>query len=173
MEDNKIRLILGVKKPIWLAVGKEPEFRVIGWTTRKPIHDNGFIDEGALLIFSHIYKPPENIYPERVDALNFMMVIPGSKSEPRFPEFDEKEIESLLEEGALEPYLVWIDIDEISITKGNVFIKYPRKISFDERFFVPKEIYLIIGPEESSISGHKLGIGEKISLKQLLEHYSD
>ncbi len=40
MEVNKEdkpekQLILGVEKPIWLAVEKEPKFEILGWTTKK------------------------------------------------------------------------------------------------------------------------------------------
>lgn len=166
--DGKPKLILGVEKPIWLAVEKEPTFKVIGWTTTKPKYDNGFIDKGSVLVFSHIY--------EKYESLNFIEIRPGGVYESHKPEFDQNEIDYLVTEGALT-LLTLEDIEEISIIMGEVFIKYFSyikgiQLSFDAKVLSPKDLYIIIGPEESKISKYKIKVGEKISLKKLLELYS-
>lgn len=176
MKDNKDdksekpELILGVEKPIWLAVEKEPTFKVLGWTTTQPKYDNGFIDRGSILIFSHIYSSPEG------EGLNFIEIRPGHVYESRTPEFDQREIDSLTKEGVLT-LLRLEDIEEISIMMGEVFIKYfdyitGRQLSFDAKVLSPKDLYIIMGPEESKLSNYRIKVGEKISLKRLIQIYS-
>jgi len=177
MKDNKYdksdkpELILGVEKPIWLAVEKEPTFKILEWTTTKPKYDNGFIDKGAVLVFSHIYSSPEG------EGLNFIEIHPGQVYEKsRMPEFNQIEIDSLTKEGTLT-LLRLEDIEEISIMMGEVFIKYfdyiaGKQLSFDAKVFSPKDLYIIMGPEESELSNYRINVGEKISLKRLLQIYS-
>ena len=175
MKDNKDdkpekQLILGVEKPIWLAVEKEPTFKILEWTTTKPKYDNGFIDKGSILIFNYIYRSPEG------EGLNFIEIRPGQVSESHFPEFNQTEIDSLTKEDALT-LLRLEDIEEISIIMGEVFIKYfdyiaGRQLSFDAKVFSPKDLYIIMGPEEFKLSHNRINVGEKISLKRLLQIYS-
>ena len=169
-KSEKPELILGVEKPIWLAVEKEPTFKVLGWTTTKPKYDNGFIDKGSVLIFSYIYSSPEG------EGLNFIEIRTGQEYESHLPEFNQAEIDSLTKEGTLT-LLILEDIEEISIMMGEVFIKYfdyitGRQLSFDAKVFSPKDLYIIMGPEESKLSDYRINVGEKISLKRLLEIYS-
>ena len=167
---EKPELILGVEKPIWLAAEKEPTFKVLGWTTTKPKYDNGFIDKGSILIFSYIYSSSEG------DGLNFIEIRPGQVYESHKPEFNQSEIDSLTKEGTLT-LLRLEDIEEISIMMGGVFIKYfdyiaEKQLSFDAKVFSPKDLYIIMGPEESRLSDYRINVGEKISLKRLLQIYS-
>jgi len=177
MKDNKDdiherpELILGVEKPIWLAIEEEPSFKIIGWTTTKPKYDNGFIDKGSVLIFNYIYSSTEGD-----DGLNFIEIRPGQVYESHMPEFYQAEIDSLTKESALT-LLRLEDIEEISIMMGEVFIKYfdyitGRQLSFDAKVFSPKDLYIIMGPEESELSNYRIKVGEKISLKRLLQIYS-
>lgn len=170
-KDDKPKLILGVKSPIWLSMTgpmEESESKITGWVAIKPEYDNGFIDKDTVLVFNHIYKPPE----DGEEGLNFIMIRPGPTYEATTVEFFQKEIEYLTEGGVLEPYLVEVDIDEMSIVSGNLLIKYPLKLSFDDRFFVPKDMYIVMGSEESELSNFRIKVGEKLSLKRLLAIYS-
>lgn len=169
-KSEKPELILGVEKSIWLATTRpmeDPKYQIIGWTTTRPKYDSGFIDKGTVLIFSHIYSPPD----EEEEGLNFMMIRPGPEYESYTAEFLQKEIDSLTKEGTFT-LLRLEDIDELSIIMGEAFIKYPRHLSFDARVFSPRELYVIMGPEESKLSNHRIKVGEKMSLKRLLEIYS-
>lgn len=91
------------------------------------------------------------------------------------PEFDQREIDSLIKEGALT-LLILEDIEEISIIMGEVFIKYfnlaGKQLSFDAKVLSPKNLYIIMGPEESKLSNYRIKVGEKIPLKRLLQIYS-
>jgi len=171
-----IPLILGVEKPIYLAATgplEESSSEIIGWTTIKPQYDNGFIDKGSVLIFVKI-SPEEDV--RGILPLEFMIIhvgpIPGE-----FPaDFLEEEIDSLTKEGAFT-LLNLKDIEEISIVLGKVFTKYPnyiagKELSFDAKILVPKDLYIIMGPEEMRKSNAKITTGEKISLQHILEVYS-
>ena len=172
--EDKTELILGVEKPIWLATTGplgERETKIIGWTTTNPVYDNGFIDKGSVLIFSHIYYGPDG-----EEGLNFMEMRPGSVSQQHTAEFNQKEIDSLIKEHAFT-LLELQDIEEMSIVMGEAFIKYfdyipGKQLSFDAKVFSPKDLYIVMGPEESKLSSHDIKVGEKISLKRLLEIYS-
>jgi hypothetical protein len=169
-KPEKPELILWVEKPIWLAVEKEPVFKILEWTTIKPKYDNGFIDKGSILIFSYLYSSPEG------EGLNFIEIRPGQEYESRLPEFNQAEIDSLTKEGTLT-LLRLEDIEEISIMMGEVFIKYfdyiaGKQLSFDTKVFSPKDLYIIMGPEEFKLSHNRIKVGEKISLKRLLQIYS-
>lgn len=54
--------IIEVHKPIWLAL-KEKEGEAIEWTPNKPKFDNGMIEAGTILHFSHIYQGCGNYKP--------------------------------------------------------------------------------------------------------------
>lgn len=169
-KSEKPELILRVEKPIWLAVEKEPTFKILIWTTTKPKYDNGFIDKGSILVFNYIYQSPEG------EGLNFIEIHPGQEYESHMPEFNQAEIDSLTREGALT-LLKLEDIEEISIIMGEVFIKYTdhiegRQLSFDTNVLSPKDLYIVMGPEESKLSDYRIKLGEKISLKRLLQIYS-
>lgn len=172
-KHNKPELILGVEKPIWLAITRpndEPESKIMGWTTVEPKYDNGFINKGSALIFNHIYSTPDE-----EDTLNFIIIKPGPEYETVTAEFLQKEIDSLTKEGTFNLSRLE-DIEEISIIMGEVFIKYfdyiARHLSFDAKVFSPKNLYIIMGPEESNLSNYRINAGEKISLKRLLQIYS-
>lgn len=169
-DDKSPELILGVEKPIWLAMTgplEEPESKIIGWTTIKPKYDNGFIDKSTVLVFSHIYSTPD----EEEEGLNFIMMQPGPEYEATTAEFFQKEIDSLTRDGVFT-LLRLENIDEMSIILGEAFIKYPRHLSFDAQVLSPRELYVIMGPEESKLSNYRIKVGEKMSLKRLLEIYS-
>lgn len=163
-KTDKPELILGVEKPIWLAITGR-------WTIIKPKYDNGFIDKGSVLIFSNIYSTPSE-----EDTLNFIIIKPGPEYEPITAEFFQKEIDSLTIEGTLT-LLTLENIEEVSIIMGEIFIKYfdyiaGKYLSFDAKVFSPKDLYIIMGPEESKLSNYRIKVGEKISLKRLLQIYS-
>ncbi len=168
-DDKPPELILRVENPIWLAMTgplEKPESKNIGWTTTKPKYDNGFIDKGTVLVFSHIYSTPGE-----EEGLNFIMMQPGPEYDVYTAEFFQKEIDSLTKEGVFT-LLRLENIDEISIILGEVFIRYPKHLSFDAQVFSPRELYIIMGPEESKLSNYRIKVGEKMSLKRLLEIYS-
>lgn len=173
-KEDVSELILGVEKPIWLAITgplENSRSKIIGWTTIKPKYDNGFIDKGAVLIFSHIYTGPDG-----EEGLNFMMIRPGPISESYTSEFTQKEIDSFYKDGTFT-LLRLEHIEELSIISGKAFLKYfdyiqGRQLSFDTKIFYPRDMYIIMGPEESKMSNHSIKVGEKISLKRLLEIYS-
>lgn len=167
-DDKSPELILRLEKPIWLAMTgplERPESEIIGWTTTKPKYDNGFIDKGTVLVFSHIYSTPDE-----EEGLNFIMMQPGPEYDVSTAEFFQKEIDSLTKEGVFT-LLRLENIDELSIILGEAFIKYSRHLSFDQVFY-PKELYIIMGPEESKLSNYRIKVGEKMPLKRLLEIYS-
>ena len=176
MTEDKTELILGVEKQIWLATTGSMEVsgsEIIGWTTKKPVYDNGSIDKGSVLVFSNI--SPEIDTRER-QSLEFMIIhtgpVPGD-----FPaEFYEEEINSLTKEGALK-LLELKNIEEISIALGDVLIKFfdyipGIELSFDAKVLSPKDLFIVMGPDEMKLSKGKIITGEKISLKHLLEIYS-
>lgn len=168
-KSERTELILGVQKPIWLATTgpmEEPDTKIIGWTTTKPKYDNGFIDTGTILVFSHIYN-----IEDKEEGLNFITIRPGPEYDYFTPEFFQKEIDSLTKEGVFTLFRLE-DINEISIFQENLFIKYPKYLSFDARVLSSKDIYIIMGSEESKLSDNRIYIGEKISLKRLIEIYS-
>ena len=75
-EKTKLsKLILGVEKPIWLATTMplDKGGEILGWTMTKPVHDNGFIDKGSVLIFIELSE--EDI--ERRQSLEFMIMYIG------------------------------------------------------------------------------------------------
>ncbi len=174
-EDIK-PLILGLEKPIWLASTgplENIESEIIGWTTTKPQYDNGFIDKGSVLIFVKI-SPEEDTKGHR--SLEFMVIYTGQLSGEFPAEFLEEEIESLTKEGAFT-LLELEDVEEISIVLGKIFTKYPnyiadKELSFDAIVSSPKNLYVIMGPEEMRNSNAQLITGEKISLQHIIEVYS-
>lgn len=173
MTENKTELILGVEKQIWLATTgpmEESRSEIIGWTTKKPTYDNGFIEKGAVLIFVNI-SHERNVKGQH--PLEFMTIRTGH-TPGYFPaDFLEKEIDSLTKEGALT-LLTKENIEEIAVVLGDTFIKYFDYIpgihlSFDAKVLSPKDLYIVAGPEEMKLSEGKITTGEKISLRHILE----
>lgn len=157
-----------VKEDLWLAAEGEP-FKILGWTTTKPKFDNGHIKKNTALIFSHLYK----------DALNFVMIPPGSQYEAWPAEFLQKEIESLTNEGIL----VLIKINKITeaditpgfaeLTQGPILIRESRLFEFNKEAILPKDLYIVMGSRENTQSQGDIVIGEKISLRHILDVYSN
>lgn len=149
MDDDKTRLILGVEKPIWLATTgprEKSETEIIGWTATKPVYDNGFIDKGSALVFIELSSQKD---AKGRHALEFMIIYIGPVPGEYPADFYEEEIDSLTKEGALA-LLRTEDIDEMSIVIGDVFVKYPRRSSFDAQVFSPRDIYNY-GPRTSQL----------------------
>ena len=156
-----------VKKDLWLAAEPEPKFKILGWTTIKPKFDNGHIDANTVLIFNHMYK----------DALDFVMIKPGAKYEKWYAEFDQKEIESLTNEGSLE--LIKIkEITEAVIAPapesipGPILIRDSILFEFNKEAILPKDLYIVMGMRENMQSQGEIIPGEKISLIHILDTYS-
>lgn len=155
-----------VKKDIWLAAEEEP-FKIIGWTSIKPKSDNGHIKKETALIFSHMFK----------DALNFVMIPPGMPYDKWTAEFLQKELESLTNDGALE-LIKMNEIVEVSIVpgfpeSGQILIRDSRLFEFNKEALLPKDLYIVMGSRENQQSQGEFITGEKISLRQILDVYSD
>lgn len=168
-------LILGLEKPIYLsATGpiEDSTSEILGWTTTKPPYDNGSIDRGSVLLFSNISHEKDD---KGHRPLEFIIIHVGPVPGEYPADFLEEEIESLTKEGALI-LLDLEDIDEMSIALGKVFTKYPnhtagKELSFDATISVPRDLYIIMGPEEMRKSNAKIVTGEKVSLKHILDVY--
>ena len=60
-------------QPIWLKFDEE-KGEVLGWTTKKPRADNGYISKNTILIYDHIYlSTPTDQEP----GLNFIEIHSG------------------------------------------------------------------------------------------------
>lgn len=157
-----------VKQDIWLAAEEEP-FKILGWTTTKPKFDNGHIKKDTALIFSHMYK----------DALNFVMIPPGSQYDKWTAEFLQKELESLTNDGTLE-IIIMNEIVEATIvpgfpelTQGPILIRESRLFEFTNKAILPRDLYIVMGTRENHQSQGELTTGEKISLIHILDVYSN
>jgi hypothetical protein len=137
-------LILGVEKPIWLATTgplEETSSEIIGWTTKEPEYNNGYIDKGSVLLFTNI--PPEKDTRGQ-QPLEFIITHVGPVPGEYPTDFLEEEIDSLTKEGVFT-LLRLENIDEVSIGLGQIFIKYKnyiagRNLSFDTRVFSPRHL---------------------------------
>ncbi len=162
---NELNFI--VKKDIWLAMEEEP-FKIIGWTSIKPKSDNGYIKKETALIFSHMFK----------DALNFVMIPPGMPYDKWTAEFLQKELESLTNDGSLE-IIKMNEIVEVSIVPGfpesiqPILIRDSTLFEFNKEALLPKDLYIVMGSRENQQSQGKFVPGEKISLRHILDIYSD
>lgn len=158
-----------VKEDLWLAIDREPEFKILGWTSKKPEADNGHIKKNTALIFSHMYK----------DALNFLMILPGNIYEKWYAEFFQKEIESLSNEGKLE----FIEMNEIveatiapgfpELTQGPILVRESRLFEYSKKAILPRDLDIIMGQRENMRSKGNIIAGEKISLMHIIDVYSD
>lgn len=144
MDEKK--LIIKALKPLWLAIDPKTN-ESIAWVTEKPEKDNGYIEEGTILIFDHFYR----------DALNFKMITPGSIFKPEQPEFLPAEIPFLLGEQAIT-LQEQNDINELSIVDGIALVQAVTGATFDLPALISKEIYIIIN-------------GKKIPFKDIIETY--
>lgn len=162
MENDKTKLIFRVEKPIWLASTGPEKFEIIGWTSKKPTYDNGYIEKNTVLVFSHLYE----------DALNFMMLRSEDKFKIGTAEFFEKELDSLTKEKTLT-LLDSKDVDEISIVLGGIYIRHIEDESFESPIILPKDIYVVMGNRDAVRSQRKIKTGEKISLRHILDIYDD
>lgn len=157
-----------VKQDIWLAKEIDPEYKILGWTTTKPKFDNGHIKKDTALIFSHMYQ----------DALNFVMIPPGSQYDKWTSEFFQKEIESLTNNGVLE----LIKMNEIveaaivpgfpELTQGPILIRESRLFEFSKEAVLPRDLYIVMGKRENHQSQGEITTGEKISLRHIIDVYS-
>lgn len=160
-----------VKKDIWLVTEEEP-FKIIGWSSIKPKSDNGHIKKETALIFSHMFK----------DALNFVMIPPGMQYDKWTAEFFQKELESLTNDGALE-IIKMNEIVEASIvpgcsecpelTQGLILIRDSRLFEFNKEALLPRDLYIVMGSRENQRSHGEFVPGEKISLRHIIDVYSD
>ncbi len=156
-----------VKKDLWLAKEEKP-FKIIGWTSIKPKSDNGYIKKETALIFSHMFK----------DALNFVMIPPGMPHDKWTAEFLQKELESLTNDGVLE-IIKMNEIVEVSIVPGfpesiqAILIRDSRLFEFNKDALLPKDLYIVMGLRESQQSQGEFVPGEKISLRHIIDVYSD
>lgn len=176
MTEDNTELILGVEKHIWLATTgplSEPRSEIIGWTTEKPKYDKGFINKGSVLIFTNISP---KINTRGYQPLEFMVINTGSIPGYFPADFLDKEIDSLTKEGTLK-LLELENIQEMSIALGNALIKYfdyipGISLSFDAKVLSPRDLYIVMGPDEMKLSKGKITTGEKISLRHILEIFS-
>lgn len=170
------QLILGVERPIWLATTgplEETNSEIIGWTAKEPEYNNGYIDKGSVLLFANISSEKDT---RRQPPLEFIIIHAGPVPGEYPADFLEEEIDSLTKEGVFT-LLRLENIDEVSICLGQILIKYQnyiaeRNLSFDARTFSPRDMYIVMGPEEMRRSNGKIATGEKMSLEYLLEVYS-
>jgi len=170
---NTQSLILKVEKPIWLATTgplDKSGTEIIGWTSIKPPYDNGSIGEGAILTFIELF-PEKDVTGSQ--PLEFMITHIGPVPGEYPADLYEEEINRLIQDGALK-LLEIENVDEISIVTGNVFIKYSKHpyLLFDTKVISPRDLYIIMGPDEMMRSNAKITTGEKISLKHILDIYS-
>ena len=164
--EDKIKLILKVVKPIWLKTSDQEKYQIHEWITTKPPEDLGHIDKDSILIFNRI--SPYRV--ENLQPLEFLVVVPGPVDEST-ADFFEEEIDNLTKEGALI-LMGTQNIDEAVITLDEICIKYPKDPSFDSPVLLPRDLYIVMTPRESSISTGKIIAGEKVSLKRLIDIYS-
>ena len=163
---NELNFI--VKKDIWLATEEKP-FKIIGWTSIKPKSDNGHIKKETALIFSHMFK----------DDLNFVMIPPGMPYDKWTAEFSQKELEYLSNDGSLE-IIKMNEIVEASIvpgfpelTQGPILIRESRLFEFSKEAILPRDLYIVMGTRQNQQSQGEFIPGEKISLRHILDVYSD
>lgn len=166
--DDKTRLIFMTLKKIWLRrdVGK--------WTIDAPPSDYnyemygpvGSIDTGSFLIFSHMYE----------DAFNFYVIKSGSKSILDTYEFLESDIKHLTDPGINALTLkddIIKDTTEMSVISNKyALLKDTRGWTFNLPIYLLKDTYIVMTEKEYKQSNGRLGVGEKISLRHLLDVYS-
>jgi hypothetical protein len=138
----------------------------IRWTSKMPSHYISFMEKGTVFLFSGIYRE------EGQDIIHFIAVSPGSESIIDEVELTIKELESLTESKLLR-FTEIKDVKEVSITPSGTLIQDPAGWTFNHPIYIPNEIYIVMGIQEYKDSGGKLGVGKKISLRNLLSLYSN
>lgn len=134
------------------------------WTSVMPDRYISTLPQGTVLLFSRIDE-------EIKDAILFIAISPGSESIIDELGLTIKELENLIELGLLK----FIDIKhvkEISITPSGTLVQDLNGWTFNHPIYLPKEIYITMGIQEYKNSGGKLGVGEKVSLSEVLLAYS-
>lgn len=164
-------MILRVDKKLWLtAIETIDTQKIFGWTTIEPSTYIGHIEKDSTLIFTRL--SPYIIASKQ--PLEFMAIGIGPVQSEYPVELFEDEIDILTKEGALK-LLETEDIDEMTITLtglGEAFVKYPKTRSFDSPVLLLRDLYIVMGSREENISGKEIPIGEKVSLRHILDIYS-
>ncbi len=135
------------------------------WTSIKPKNYISTMEKGTIFLFSGIYKE------EGQDIIHFLAIYPGASSIIDEVELTLKELGSLVESDLLS-FKDVKDVKEISITSSGTLIQDPAGWTFNHPIYLPNEIYIVMGKKEYKNSGGKLGVGQKISLSDLLSVYS-
>lgn len=154
------KLILRVEKPIWIDPN-DPEHP---WTTTpQKVESYDFIDDGSVLIYQNTDRTEEGKL-----TIVFVVIKPGVARRYSAGFFQE-EIQRFTEEGILT--LLNIEsVREISIVRGNVFIADPDGKSYS-RIFLPIDLNVVSTEKEYVMSNHAFQVGEKISMKNILDQY--
>lgn len=130
-------------QPIWLEFD-EGEGEVLGWTTKKPRADNGYISKNTILIYDHIYlSTPTDQEP----GLNFIEIHSGDTAE-----FIMSEVKEFVDSGVFE-IIKSIDVDNVVLT--------PNSIVADSS--------TILITDNISVAG--IYIGNVVPLQDLIECY--
>lgn len=137
----------------------------IRWVPTKPSRYISYMEHGTVFLFSGIY------IDEGRDIVHFIAVPPGPESIIDEVELTIDELESLTESRLLR-FLDVKDVKEISITPAGTLVEEPEGWTFKEPVYLPSDVYIVMGKQEYRNSGGKLGVGQKISLRHLLEVYS-
>lgn len=137
----------------------------IRWVSKMPGRYISYMEKGTVFLFSGIYRE------ENQDIIHFIAVSPGPDSIIDEVELTIKELEFLTESKLLR-FTDIKDVKEVSITPSGTLIQDPAGWTFNHPVYLPNEIYIVMGTQEYRDSGGKLGVGKKISLRNLLSVYS-
>lgn len=142
-------------QPIWLESDEE-EGEVLGWTTKKPKADNGYIDKDIVLTYSHTYPevPMDDI---EEPGLNFITV-----PDQGIAEFFIREIKEFVNSGVFR-MIQSVDVSSIVLTPNGAIIDSGTILSTDS-------INIAMGIDEAKHSKY-VGVGDIVSLQDLIKCY--
>lgn len=153
-----------VNKDLWREIDEKDI--PIRWIEKKPKRYISYMEKGTIFLFYGIY------IEEHKDIIHFIAISPGSNSIIDEVELTVTELESLTESRLLK-FADIKNVKEISITPTGTIIQDLNGWTYNHPIYIPNDIYIVMGKQEYRDSGGKLGVGEKIPLRNLLSLYSN
>jgi hypothetical protein len=158
-----------VNKEIWRESDKRG--MPIRWTSPKPENYISFIDQGTVFLFMEIERVPYLNEKENVDIIKFIAIPPNDESILDPIELTIEELNNMVNEGLLgfkDPK----DVQYLVISPSGSLIRDYQTWTYNHPVYMPNEIYIVMGVNEYRNSRGKLGVGQKIPLREFIDAYS-
>ena len=141
------------------------------WISPQPRNYISFIGQGTVFLFMEIERVPYLNEKENVDIIKFLAIPLGHESILDPLELTIDELDIMLNNGLLS-FKDPKDVKSLVVTSSGTLIRDYEGWTYNHSVYIPNEIYIVMGTNEFKNSRGKLGVGQKIPLKEFIDAYA-